>query len=89
MVCGRCQDVVNAHIWPKHTHGEHLLSMFGLDREDLNDPRNYLRLAKSLELTFDNKTVTTIIQNGDLLLYVLDEALKKQRVAHTKYKFND
>jgi hypothetical protein len=63
--------------------------MFGLDREDLNDPRNYLRLAKSLELTFDNKTVTTIIQNGDLLLYVLDEALKKQRVAHTKYKFND
>jgi hypothetical protein len=66
MVCGRCNDVVNAHIWPKHTHGENLLSMFGLATENLNDPRNYLRLAKSLELAFDNKTTTVIEQNGQL-----------------------
>ncbi|CAF3002997.1 unnamed protein product [Rotaria sp. Silwood2] len=89
MICGPCNDVVNAHIWPKHTHGEHLLSMFNLSSDGLNDPRNYLRLAKSLELAFDNKTLTVIIQNGQLLLYVLDDMLKKQRVSNTRYTFKD
>jgi len=46
MVCGRSAEVVNAHIWPKHTKGENLLSMFCLTTEDLNNPRNYLRLCK-------------------------------------------
>ncbi|CAF1379577.1 unnamed protein product [Adineta steineri] len=73
MICGPCNDVVNAHIWPKHTHGENLLSI----------------LAKSLELAFDNKTLTIIIENEQLLLYVLDDMLKKQRVSHTRYTFKD
>ncbi|CAF4832324.1 unnamed protein product [Rotaria socialis] len=89
MICGSCNDVVNAHIWPKHTHGEHLLSMFNLSNDGLNDPRNYLRLAKSLELAFDNKSLTIIIQNGQLVLYVLDDMLKKQRVSNTRYTFKD
>jgi len=58
MICGRCNDLVNAHIWPKHTHGENLLSIFGLAMENLNDPRNYLRLSKSIEVTFDKKTMS-------------------------------
>jgi len=89
MICGRCNDVVNAHIWPKHTHGENLLSMFGLATEHLNDARNYLRLAKSLELAFDNKTATVIEQDGQLVLFVLDDVLKKQPVSNTRFTFND
>lgn len=89
MICGRCTDVVNTHIWPKHTHGEHLLTMFGLSNDNLNDPRNYLRLTKSLELAFDNKTITIIQQNQTLLLFVLDDALKQQTVTGTKFTFND
>ncbi|CAF1683285.1 unnamed protein product [Rotaria magnacalcarata] len=89
MICGRCSDVVNAHIWPKHTRGEYLLSMFDLAAENLNDPRNYLRLSKSLELAFDNKTITVIYQHGKLVLFVLDDALKKQIVSNTRYTFND
>ena len=52
--------VVNAYIWPKHTHGDHLLFMFDLESGDLNDPRNYLQLTKAFQLAFDNETVTII-----------------------------
>ncbi len=46
-------------------------------------------LAKSLELAYDNKTTTAIEQNGQLLLFVLDDVLKKQTVSNTKFTFND
>ena len=83
MICGRYADVVNAHIWPKHTHGENLLSMFGLSNDSLDDPRNYLRLSKSLELAFDNKTITIIQQNQKLVLFVLNDTLKQRIISST------
>ena len=89
MICGRCDDVVNAHIWPKHTRSENLLSMFGLSADNLDDPRNYLRLSKSLDVAFDNKAITVIEQNGKLILYVLHDSLKQKFVSNTKYTFND
>ncbi len=58
VICGQCNDVVNAHIWPKNTYGENFLSIFGLAMENLNDPRNYLRLSKSIEVAFDKKTIS-------------------------------
>lgn len=89
MVCGYSRNVVNAHIWPKHTKGKHLLSMFNLTNEQLNDPRNYLRLCKSLEVAFDNKQITIIEKNRNLLIYVLDASIKGQQVSDTIYKFKD
>ena len=89
MICGRSKNVVNAHIWPKHTKGDHLLTMFGLTAESLNDPRNFLRLNKSLERAFDNKSVTIILESTKLVLFVLNPTLNEQLVSNTKFTFRD
>lgn len=89
MICGESKDVVNAHIWPRHTKGEHLLSMFGLTTECINDPRKFLRLTRSLERAFDNKAVTIIQKHTKFVLFVLDPNLRKQPVAGTDFNFHD
>jgi hypothetical protein len=63
--------------------------MFGLTTEDLNHPRNYLRLAKPIKVALDNKSITVIEQNRQLVLFVLDDALKQRNVSNTRYTFND
>jgi hypothetical protein len=46
--------VICSHIWPCHTHGNGL-SSFNLNAEDVNSPRNFLRLHKDIERAFDHK----------------------------------
>ena len=55
----------------------------------MDDPNNYLRLTKSLELTFDNKSITVIQENLELKLFVLVETFKRQPVLNTQYTSND
>jgi hypothetical protein len=47
-------NIVNAHIWPKHTNGRGL-DVFNLEAADLNHVRNFLRLQSELEKAFDMK----------------------------------
>jgi hypothetical protein len=52
-------EVVCSHIWPGHMNGNHLES-FGLTHIDSNNPRNFLRLNKSIEKAFDEKRLIFI-----------------------------
>jgi hypothetical protein len=80
---------VNAHLWPKHTKGEDLLPLFGVDKAYVNHHKNYLRLTKSLELAFDSKAITIIEKDNQLLLFVLDASLMNEQVENTRFKFMD
>ena len=56
MVLGKAThcDIICAHIWPKHTYGQGLDS-YNLKAEDVNSPRNFLRLHRDIERAFDHK----------------------------------
>ena len=71
MVLGKCDEdesrearqkgrVMNAHLWPHHTKGRGL-NILQLNTEDVNDPRNFLRLHKSLEHAFDRHEIIFMI----------------------------
>ena len=47
-------NIICSHIWPSHTYGRGLTSL-DLQVEDVNSPRNFLRLQKDIELAFDHK----------------------------------
>ena len=47
-------DIICSHIWPSHTNGN-WLSSFDLSADDVNSPRNFLRLHKDIERAFDHK----------------------------------
>jgi hypothetical protein len=49
-------DIICAHIWPKHTNGNGL-EAFGLSPIDVNNPRNFLRLHRTIEKAFDHKRI--------------------------------
>lgn len=49
-------DILCAHLWPSHTVGEGLQVM-GLSKDDVDQPRNFLRLHKVLEKAFDRKRI--------------------------------
>jgi hypothetical protein len=56
MVLGKIThaEIICSHIWPAHTLGRGLQS-FKLQQEDVNNPRNFLRLHKDIECAFDHK----------------------------------
>ena len=45
--------VVNAHLWPNSN--QDALVLLGLSKGDIDDPRNVLRLHRSIERAFDGK----------------------------------
>ena len=51
MVLGITANVVSAHIWPKSKSQS--LELFNLSPNDVDSPRNILRLAKPIEISFD------------------------------------
>ena len=84
MVLGRVTKchIICAHIWPKYTMGKGLCAV-GLDREDVNSPRNFLCLHKSIEKAFDkNRLCFTHNMEGDGIRFVvsiLDPSLPPQK----------
>ena len=52
--------IKTAHIWPKSKGNA--LSLLNL-KNKVNNPRNYLRLVKAIEVAFDRLSLT-IIQEG-------------------------
>ena len=61
---GQKGRVMNAHLWPHHTKGRGL-NILQLNTEDVNDPRNFLRLHKSLEHAFDRHEIIFMIVPND------------------------
>lgn len=47
-------DIIFAHLWPQLTAGRGM-ETFGLNSEDLTNPRNFLRLHNTIEKAFDRK----------------------------------
>ncbi len=79
-------EIICSHIWPKHTGGRGL-ELFDLQTSDVNNPRNFLRLHKSIKNAFDHKRLTFIptgaapsADGSDILLnlVILDPQLMKE-----------
>ncbi len=91
MVLGTCThaQIISAHIWPKHTYGKGL-DVFELSVLDVNNPRNFLRLHKSIEKAFDRKRLTfvpaCVTSNGELKMKViiLDPTLLDEDISYNQ-----
>jgi hypothetical protein len=89
MVLGKVTycHVICAHIWPKCTMGKGL-DVIGLERRDINSPRNFLRLHKSIENAFDKKRLYfSYIMEGDDIRFVvkiLDPTLLQETLTVAK-----
>ena len=76
-------EVICSHIWPSHMNGNFLESL-GLSAADANNPRNFLRLNKSIEKAFDEKRLTflkTPNKNENIIqlkIVILDPDLKDE-----------
>jgi hypothetical protein len=57
-------DIICAHIWPSYTLGRGL-DTINLTREDVNNPRNFLRLHRSIEKAFDKKRLYFVRDDAD------------------------
>jgi hypothetical protein len=97
MVLGRVThcDVICAHIWPRWTYGKGLDTV-GLTRENVNNPRNFLRLHRSIEKAFDRKRLSLVCDDSEgdeiqLTVIILDPSLFSERfeVNNTTMSFAD
>jgi hypothetical protein len=59
------ERVINAHLWPDFTKGRGL-NFLSLDCEEINSPRNFLRLHKTLESAFDRQQIVfdLVVENN-------------------------
>ncbi|KAJ1442271.1 hypothetical protein B484DRAFT_73894 [Ochromonadaceae sp. CCMP2298] len=97
MVLGRIthSQITCAHLWPRQTLGRGL-EAFELSRLDVNNPRNFLRLHKSIELAFDRKRLTflpvsvSIIGHLEMKVVILDPKLCNEDLSfnQTTVKFS-
>ena len=74
MMLGKATDchIICAHIWPKLTAGKGLEAV-GLHSVDINNPRNYLRLHKSIETAFDKKRLCfSFVMDGEAIRFVVN-----------------
>jgi hypothetical protein len=91
MVLGACShaQITCAHIWPRYTRGRGL-EAYELNRLDVNNPRNFLRLHKSIERAFDHKRLTFVPVSmspaGELLMEVvlLDPMLFSEDITYNQ-----
>lgn len=65
MVFGKathCDIIYLLHIWPRHTYGGGLFT-YDLQPDDVNSPRNFLRLHKDIERAFLNMLTNSFIHS--------------------------
>ena len=75
--------ITNAHLWPNHTKGKGL-TLFGLDTDEVANPRNFLRLQKQIEHAFDHQQIVfdPVFESSSsfrLKIVVLDGELLKNK----------
>ena len=63
-LCHAGEGAMCAHLWPKCTRGRGLETL-ELNAADVNNPRNFLRLHKSIEKAFDRKRIIFELAEGD------------------------
>jgi hypothetical protein len=80
-------DVICAHIWPACTHGSGLEHL-DLQRDDVNNPRNFLRLQRNIEKAFDDKRLyfdfIDVKEGGNVCLRVrlLDPTIQSEEILY-------
>ncbi len=85
--------IICAHIWPAWTRGKGLETT-NLTREEVNNPRNFLRLHRSIEKAFDKKRLYFIqddANDGEVIQLIvvivdpllLNEAYEKNETSHS------
>jgi hypothetical protein len=81
--------VCAAHIW-RHSRADDLV-LFGLPSTEINNLRNGLLLAKSIEVAFDKKQVCFLYNPFDQKFYfrVLDPALRQIRIYYPDAKIQN
>ena len=84
----RTRNVVNAHIWPKGSKAN--LVLLDLQPTDIDNPKNILRLHKSLERFFDHKQFTFEESgHGRYILKVLDRGILAEALEDSPLKVSD
>jgi len=75
--------IVNAHVWPRCATDQ--LVTFGLERSDVHNPRNILRLHQCLERAFDKREITFVQsdQTNEFKLKLLNESLRDTKLKGT------
>jgi len=76
-------SIITAHLWPNHTNGLGL-NFFDLKQEDLENPRNFLRLHFQIEKAFDHRQLTIVKAGNHLLVWVLDPSLMSTQLQNVK-----
>jgi hypothetical protein len=91
------RDIICAHIWPLHTRGLELSTM-GLSVSDIDNPRNFLRLHRSIEKAFDQKKLYFYVSSRNeeaktfaLSVCITDPNLKTEKfsVGQVERSFSD
>lgn len=90
-------EIKCAHIWPKWTKGSGL-EVLELSQNDVNNPRNFLRLHEAIEKAFDRKRLyfermtTSDPSSVQLKVIILDPTLLLEAITKGKndvIHFND
>lgn len=85
MVLGKIThaSILCSHILPAHTF-DHELEHLKLQREDINNPRNFLRLHRDIERAFDHKRLYFDYVSGPsplrLCVVLLDPSLRSENL---------
>ena len=79
--------IVNAHIWPRSATDQ--LVTFELEKSDVHNPRNVLRLHQCLERAFDKREITFVQgeQPNEFKLKLLNENLRDTKLKGTDITF--
>eukprot|EP00977_Amphora_coffeiformis_P012653 scaffold3189_cov166-Amphora_coffeaeformis.AAC.9 len=79
--------IVNAHILPRSATDQ--LPIFRLEKSDVHNPRNILRLHQCLERDFDKREITFVQgdQTNEFKLKLLNESLRNTELKGTNITF--
>ena len=76
---GNGDVVVAAHIAPAKSKLR-ILAYIGMSKEDVSDPRNFLLLAKNVEIAFDAQQISFVKESpisNDLILKIWDDSVAR------------
>ena len=80
--------IVNAHVWPRN--GTSTLPVFGLQMDDVHNPRNVLRLHQCIERAFDRRQLVFVADAHDrIVVKLLASELSSILLKGTTTTFSD
>ena len=80
--------IVNAHVWPRN--GTSTLPVFGLQPDDVHNPRNVLRLHQCIERAFDRRQMVFVADAHDrIVVKLLASEIRSTLLKGTATTFSD